>query len=336
MTYVNPDVTGVNHLGVSVILNFYSFKIIISLPNMEFIDLEASEDSDSQHSAYSNAHRGSPPASPGPLPVNIDNPVMYAEEDYTSKSTKTARKYVFTLNRNLDEFKAWWAALDKEDFKGKVNYFVFQEEIAPRTGNPHIQGYINLKSPCRGTTLKKLIHRDVWFQVARGDDVQNQAYCTKDDTRAPGGMREELGRPQAQGARNDIEEFVQAAKKTKLQREMWDSHPRMMAKFPRVYEQVREAYAEPREEPPVVKIYWGPTGTGKSRKALAEAKAEGYFAVKSDGDQWWPGLINGCNLVIEDLEERTWFGGGDGFVNRMLHIMDRTPFTVQVRSVDCR
>lgn len=58
--------------------------------------------------------------------------------------------------------------------------FVFGKEIAPTTKTPHIQGYIECDSrvrPIEKFKLPKAIH----WEVAKGSDLDNYKYCTKEN-----------------------------------------------------------------------------------------------------------------------------------------------------------
>ncbi len=63
------------------------------------------------------------------------------------------------------------------DFNCK--YFVLGEEIAPTTGTPHIQGYLEFKNQKVFSVLKKEWPK-MNLQIAKGSRSQNLTYCSKD------------------------------------------------------------------------------------------------------------------------------------------------------------
>lgn len=92
----------------------------------------------------------------------------------TSSRDSRSRKWIFTLNN--------WTEDEYEIIKNYVGTqglkYVIGEEIAPSTGTPHLQGFIESNSGIRFSTLKKLLPRASW-SMAKGDDQQNLKYCTK-------------------------------------------------------------------------------------------------------------------------------------------------------------
>lgn len=62
----------------------------------------------------------------------------------------------------------------------KLGKCVLGLEYCPSTMKKHIQGYINLDKKKRFSTLKNLLPWDVHIECARGNDVENFNYCSKD------------------------------------------------------------------------------------------------------------------------------------------------------------
>jgi len=90
---------------------------------------------------------------------------------------------------------------------------VLAREIAPTTGTPHIQGFFNLRTQRKFSTLKNMFGT-AHFEKAKASDEKNLAYCTKSDCKAY-----VFGEPQFAGKRNDLDEVKTAIKvgKTKFQ-----------------------------------------------------------------------------------------------------------------------
>ncbi len=83
-------------------------------------------------------------------------------------------------------------------------YIVYQEEVGAN-GTRHVQGYVYFKTACTlAQMVRKFGNQGVHFEPARGSPEANKEYCTKEDTRAPGGMRDERGTMPTQGARIDL------------------------------------------------------------------------------------------------------------------------------------
>lgn len=92
---------------------------------------------------------------------------------------KPARRFLFTINDWTDEDVAHLATFKGSD---RVNYMVYGKEIAPDTGMPHLQGYIELSVPLRLVALKALLKsNDVHVCNVSGNRINSIDYCKKDD-----------------------------------------------------------------------------------------------------------------------------------------------------------
>jgi len=78
-----------------------------------------------------------------------------------------------------------------------IGFLSYQKEIAPSTGTPHFQGYVEFKKPLRITGIVKL--GGGWSHMhlipSKGDAASNIAYTTKDDSRCASGEQVYYGIP---------------------------------------------------------------------------------------------------------------------------------------------
>lgn len=113
-------------------------------------------------------------------------------------TTNTSLKRVcFTHNNYTQEIFDKYAAY----FEKNCVCAVIGRETAPTTGTPHLQGFFNLKTPRKFSTLQKAFQGANLIK-ANGTDEQNFTYCTKTDL-AP----YKFGEPQSQGKRNDLDQL---------------------------------------------------------------------------------------------------------------------------------
>jgi hypothetical protein len=90
------------------------------------------------------------------------------------KSEKRYKTWVFTLNNYTQ------GDLEAIRLTPNINYLICGEERAPRTGTPHLQGYVQFNVVKRLSTIKKLPgYGRSHLQVARGSAQDNYNYCTK-------------------------------------------------------------------------------------------------------------------------------------------------------------
>lgn len=148
----------------------------------------------------------------------------------------TSRRYVFTRNNPPAEHPDWQALVDA----GELRYISYQLELAPTTGTPHWQGYLELCSPSRMAALhRKPQYGGFSFQVSRGTREQARDYTQKDDSRAPGADSGpwEFGDWGAggQGTRSDIAAAVSTLTEEGLAAAV-SQHPVQYVKYHRGFE----------------------------------------------------------------------------------------------------
>lgn len=111
------------------------------------------------------------------------------------------KNWVFTLNNYNQQQEETLKKLQQE---GYIKYIIYGHEIAPTTGTPHLQGYIQLEKKSRLKTIKnKLQMETIYLEPAKGTIKDNQQYTTKDNNYI------ELGQPTIERQRTDINNFYE-------------------------------------------------------------------------------------------------------------------------------
>lgn len=140
-----------------------------------------------------------------------------------------SRHWCFTLN-NYNETELDHLRKGLTDTK-TVRYAVFGKEVG-ENGTPHLQGYVSYKNPRMFNGVKTLIGSRAHLEVAKGDEDQNRAYCTKSDPEA-----EEFGTPGNPRKRNDLEAFKDDVKSgERSSKVLRESHSLVAARYPRFFE----------------------------------------------------------------------------------------------------
>lgn len=211
--------------------------------------------------------------------------------------------YCFTYNNYTD------GGIDtlKTFITDNCKYGCFQKEVAPTTGTPHLQGYINLKRQARMTTIqKKLVTLGIQLTLinANGTPEQNRAYCSKE-----GGQDFfEVGNIKVvgQGARNDLSEACRKIKEKRPLDEIANEHPESWVRYHRGFTSLYNINdAQPEEREMDVVLFFGDAGTGKSTKARSYAKLYGQsytLGVPSGGSIWFDGYNGECTLLIDEFK----------------------------------
>jgi len=82
----------------------------------------------------------------------------------------------------------------------------------------------------------------------------------------------------------------------------------------------------PSEQEKEVFVYWGTTGTGKSRRAWEEASWDAY--PKDPNSKFWDGYRGQENIVIDEFR-------GSISISHMLRWLDRYPTIVEIKGSSC-
>lgn len=203
-------------------------------------------------------------------------------------------------------------------------YMTYGREVCPDTGRHHLQAYVHFKH-AKTMHAVKLFFQDttVHCEPQRGTFEQAIAYCHKEKDF----VELNAGRKPKQGTRTDVSaiatdaldptgphvlDLVQTGRIRNLQQMVF-------------FERVRRASLArsiKEWEPPTVRWYWGPTGTGKTFAAMLEASDQRKrpYIHKQGMDKWWPAAEEGVDRVVWD-EFRPTYGEGNMTYPQVLSLL---------------
>lgn len=247
-------------------------------------------------------------------------------------SARQVRHWCFTLNNYLPEDITICRSL----IDNGAIYCCFQPEIGA-SGTAHIQGFVSFQNGRLLGGVRRAFHRGdgtatVHLEAMRGTAEQAIEYCSKDDTRDTNAdfAFEEYGtRPRpgvgSKGGRSDVLAVGVDIKSGKGKRHVFTEHPDVFIRYHRGIEAAIALVQNdhPRDFKTEVFWYWGPTGTGKSRKVSEEVPVDAYW--KSPEHSWWDGYYGQEVVVLDDY--RCDFCK----FSQLLRIFDRYPLQVQVK-----
>ncbi len=102
------------------------------------------------------------------------------------------RRAVFTLQLRpgamVDQSDEDYATAMQLAGGDTVKYCMFQREVAPTTGQIHLQGFICFSKKMTRTAFINLHlfgRETCWFEGARGSLKDSEVYCSKEESRAP-------------------------------------------------------------------------------------------------------------------------------------------------------
>ncbi len=244
----------------------------------------------------------------------------------------THRAYCFTLFFDGD-------TLDLSPHLGGldvVRYAIWQLERCPASSKLHLQGYVELRTPMRVRAAAGLLGPDARPHVEprKGSRESARDYCKKEDSRISGPWEVGSWENGGTGRRNDRAALKVAIDGGADDGALWDDHFSVMLSCYKAVGAYRLIAAKlPRRERVDVTCYWGPTGTGKSYRALAEASCnEGdelgtpYMVPRTGGETWFDGYdpIKHKTIIIDEFY---------GWIqwSQLLRILDHYPLNLSIK-----
>jgi hypothetical protein len=164
-----------------------------------------------------------------------------------------------------------------EELPGGCTWLRGQQETCPTTGRLHHQVIAGFIQPVRRTAVIRIIGAGHWeaTKSAAADE-----YVWKDATRVAGTQFELGGKPLRRNVATDWDAIRRAAKLGDLDGVPADVYVRYYGALTRIAADHAITPAIERS----VSVFWGPTGTGKSKLAWEEAGLSAY--CKDPRSKW--------------------------------------------------
>lgn len=184
--------------------------------------------------------------------------------------------------------------LERAKVELKFSYLVYGHEIAPTTGTPHLQGYVQLEKRQYTTKINKFLPK-VHITIVTGSSQDNIDYCKKDVNFYEEGAARTFARKVAK-QKDDWMHLVNLAESGKID-DIKNEHPREYLVYYRTFKQMQQDHLKP--EPVVRYCYWihGKAGSGKSR-AVHQHYPTAYW---KNANKWWDGYKGEETVVLDDL-----------------------------------
>jgi len=240
------------------------------------------------------------------------------------------RHYCWTLNNYTQEALVLIRGLVEN---GEAVYCAFQPERGA-SGTPHLQGVLAFRHPrMLAGVVRAFSPFHPHVEAMRGTFEQARAYCSKADTRdadAGFGFEEfgELPRDGAgrgQGFRSDYAEILRVVEDGGSFMDIARLDPGVAIRYSNGVGRLIGMAMQPRNFKTVVRWYYGPTGSGKSRAAYQESGDSVY--TKMGDNKWWDGYQGQETTIIDDY--RPW--NKDFGFSYLLRLCDRYPMQVECK-----
>jgi len=220
------------------------------------------------------------------------------------------------------------------------SYIMYQPEICPKTGRLHFQGYLetHLKKTRKAvmTSLWGGIKgKHFWCTPSRGTAAENQKYCSKRETRAPGLEAYQRGSPfeplERPTKRSRGEEIAREAYRLGKIPKVTEDNAWVITQYGRRVKDMLDI-KDLQEAPPRVThrdieciLRIGDTETGKSTALWAGHTVEDTYNVEpANGSLWWDGYRYQDRIVIDEFK-------GQIDAKMLNKILDKFPFDLQIK-----
>lgn len=197
-----------------------------------------------------------------------------------------------------------------------VAYIRGQLEQGGDTGYLHWQILAVFKSKCRLRHVKSIFGDALHAELSKSKAADD--YVWKEDTRVDGTQFELGRRAIKRNSDTDWDACRELAKQGKLDDLPGDLFIRHYANLRRISSDYSAPVAMERE----VKVYWGATGLGKSRRAWEEAGTKAY--PKDPRTKFWDGYRGHEHVVMDEFR-------GDIDIAHLLRWFDRYPVIVEIK-----
>lgn len=226
-----------------------------------------------------------------------------------------SRAWCFTLNNYTEEEQEQVAVMSAD-----TTYMIIGRETGEQ-GTPHLQGYAYFANAKTLTRMKKYLSR-AHFEIAKGSVEKNITYCSKEGDWTEVGERPMDQATKGKRGREYWEEQLSLAKRGKVDQ----CDPKLQITHDQALARIAAKHAAKPEELDIPDghnlWYYGPTGTGKSRKARSE-HPELY---DKSLNKWWCAYSGEKVVLLDD------FGKDQHVLGTYLkRWADRYPFPAEIK-----
>lgn len=199
-------------------------------------------------------------------------------------------------NELVQGYREWFSRL----FNGEagITYICGQKERCPETNRDHIQGYVIFDKRRTLPMAKRLLESDgVHLERRRGNHEQAVQYCSKEESRIDEFC--EFGEFDDRGSQaKALEQVQKRIREGDSLLSIADEHFGVWCRYYKAFQLYRTMVVPTRDFKTEVRVYYGPTGVGKSRRATYEC---GPDVFRKHRGEWWDGYDGRSNVIIDDF-----------------------------------
>lgn len=211
-------------------------------------------------------------------------------------------------------FESWQVP---ETLPAQLSYLKGQQEIGQETGYHHYQVIAVFKRSVRKAAVQRLFGGQ-WHCEPTDGPAANE-YVWKEDTRVPDTQFELGSLPQSTRYNKTDWALVKAlAKEGKFD----ELPPDIMVRHWGNLTRIHGHFSTPQPTVREVFVFWGRTGTGKSRRAWDEASFDAYPKIPTT--KFWDGYRGHPHVVLDEFT-------GKVDIVHLLQWLDRYPCLVEIK-----
>lgn len=198
-----------------------------------------------------------------------------------------------------------------------MDYLAYSEEVG-KDGYKHYQGFVSWK--CARWTYackKKYGH---WFNWMKGHLIQNDDYCSKQNSLTEFGVRPK------QGHRTDLDRLRDRIMSGESVDTITIENPMAYHQYGRTLNRIEDIVMRERHRTEMTTCEWiyGDTGVGKSHTAYANYSNKTHYSYPYDTNGWWDGYKGQEVVIFNEFRGQIQY-------SRMLDLIDKWPCSVPRR-----
>lgn len=221
-----------------------------------------------------------------------------------------SKHWCFTINNYTQE--------DIDNLNNIDCAYVIYGKEKGENGTPHLQGFISFSKRKTFNGIKNALGSKTHIERTKGSPKQAADYCKKD-----GDFNERGTLPGGQGQRTDLQEVYNQIKNGGTLKSVAESNPCAAIKYSTGILRLQQFFRPERRGPPTIWTFWGPTGTGKTRRVWEFTDHDQLWI--HPGGQWFDGFMGTGSALLDDFDG-SWFK-----ITYLLKLLDRYVFTVPVK-----
>lgn len=235
--------------------------------------------------------------------------------------SEQGKNWCFTVNNHtLDEQSEFEVSHEC------ISYIVYGEEVG-ESGTPHLQGYIEFSKNMRVPGIKKLFNNQRMHLEKRiGTAAQASQYCKKEGKFYERGVLSITHKQKVPVTKNKLLPFREMIRNDGLATFSNDADCNLhLLKHGQMWLSLNESPRK-RSDPLSVFWFWGPTGSGKTRRAFDMAEARGLEPfIKSGSYKWFDGYEGHKFVIFDDFRDAQCEFGW------LLRLLDIYPLRIEIK-----